>query len=341
MRSKNEKPNNRKSTQPLSWSKWMGPLITLLLITTFFTGTLYASDPTDGKVLGIRESHPSHPLTIDFKPYKNSYKVDEPIHFSVRGNQEFFFYLFTINRELNRAIMLIPGIEQKENKYPKNRTIPVPNKGLEFFSDRPGTEEVVALASTRYIDFDRKKFTKSGNFFTATPEVVDTQVKALGIRYKKEKRETEMVIKQVKLTIKGKPAPVTASVVVPPKPIVFVSSVGNRYHTGDVIKWVYGADHTGWVHLYSWNPDGELSFLKREKVNGKNIYDFKTKAIPPAGRHALVAVFTDDDAKRFQEKSIASLADETRSTKSLVMFSDQEKEPVYAVYRFDVSNGSY
>jgi|GEM_PF-3578625 len=103
-------------------------------------------------------STPTHsPLQVDLSTEKSYYRVGEKIKFKVRGNRDFYLYLFDRDANSNKWLSILP------NRYQTNRQIKyvgdykpnlVPNRGLEFFADHPGTERITMVASERYLDVD-------------------------------------------------------------------------------------------------------------------------------------------------------------------------------------------
>ncbi len=125
-------------------------------------------------------------LQIDFRADKASYRVDEAISFTIKGNRTFYLYLFSIS-EKGEAVMLIPGPEQKGNKYSANKSYRVPNPGHDFFADRPGRERIILVASTKWLDPGTKKYKSKGGFYTASADVAEATVKGLRISSRKQK----------------------------------------------------------------------------------------------------------------------------------------------------------
>ncbi|MEE9398030.1 MAG: DUF4384 domain-containing protein, partial [Methylococcales bacterium] len=82
-------------------------------------------------------------LSVELSTEQDSYRVNEAIRFKIRSNKEAFFYLFNIDPRTRKAVAILPNRMQsnRELRYPaaSNWNV-VPNKNLEFYSDRPGTE---------------------------------------------------------------------------------------------------------------------------------------------------------------------------------------------------------
>jgi hypothetical protein len=304
-----------------------------------------AAGAGEEKGIGIRDRQKT--FKVDFEPTKKSYKAGEAIRFRIKGNRDFFLYLFSINREQNRAVLLIPGARQTGNKYSANQAHMVPNPGLEFFADRPGVEQVVMVASTKYIPLQTARYNKSGDFFTATPDVADDQIKALRLR-PRDPQESQRITYDLTLQISGSSGavPVPRPGVVgrpgggnspPPaqgqRPIVFLSSDRDVYRLGERVQVVFGADQPGWIYLYTHEPGGKTVFLKKEQISGKGLHRLNARAERPAGEHALVAVFGKQGSQGPKEKSVDDFLDRGES-KGLRL--ETPETPPYAVLKFRI-----
>ena len=309
----------------------LATLLGLIAIAACFVAGLpqqtTAEDNPSGKTLTLRRT--DAPLKIEFEPLSPSFKVGESVRFRVKANKDFFLYLFSINREQGRAVLLIPSSMQEGNKYKADRTFVVPNPNLEFVADKPGSEEVVMVGSTRYLTLNTKGYKKSGDFFTATPEFAESQIKSLRIRT--TDKEEQPVVKELSVRITGKPHTVSVPTIEAP-PMAFISCDREAYRMGDRVRVAFGADRPGWVHVYVLEPDGKSALLKKQAVSGKEVYHMTAKAQSPMGSHALVAVFSETEAPD-TTKSIPGLKGETE-TKGLSLVS--EEQPPYAVYRFQI-----
>lgn len=284
-------------------------------------------------------------LDIVLEPKKQSYKVNESIDFTIRGNKTFFLYLYTINHELNRAVLLIPGQVQKGNKYKANTTYTLPNKDFEFYGDRPGVEDIVAFASTVYLDVDVNGYIKKEGFLTTTPEKADNQLKALGIRSKQKK--AEYAVKHLKLNIKDNALNSALSDQYAPvvkrennRPIIVLNSDARNYRTGDPVRIAYGADQDGWLFLYSYEANGKTSLLKKTNVTKNQLYSLKLMAVEPKGDQALIALFEKKQQKSFQKKSISDLFTENaldeKQGKGLQLAPNEPSLPVHAVVKITI-----
>lgn len=98
------------------------------------------------------------PLQVQLSTEKAHYRVGEKIRFNVKGNRDFYLYLFNRDLNSNKWLSILP------NRYQTNRHIKyvgghksnwVPNRGLEFYADHSGTEHITMVASERYLDVEK------------------------------------------------------------------------------------------------------------------------------------------------------------------------------------------
>jgi hypothetical protein len=83
---------------------------------------------------------------VSMKIGKKQYQVNEPIDFTVKGNQAFYLYVFTINKDTGKSVLLLPNAKTKDNRLKANKTYKIPNS-VEFVGDKPGKEQVIMVAS--------------------------------------------------------------------------------------------------------------------------------------------------------------------------------------------------
>lgn len=109
---------------------------------------------------------------VQFITEATSYVTDEPIRFQIKANKRFYLYLFNVSPITGEAVTLLPNRLQNNTQIqydPDQHWHTVPNPTLEFYSDRPGLERIIMVASTRYLDVDKLKHighTKSaGDFY--------------------------------------------------------------------------------------------------------------------------------------------------------------------------------
>lgn len=252
------------------------------------------------RVQGVKEG-----LSVSLKANKNSFKVGETIRFTVKGNKTFFLYLFSIDKKANQGVLILPNKLDKMNKYPAKRALIVPNAKVEFVADKVGTERLIIIASTKYLDLKTKGYKKAGDFLVSDAATVDNQVKAIRIQAAPEKinkTKNEVIVKEISIKITGKKRAATKS---SKSPLVFVSTDRREYKEGDAVRMVFGADAKGYIHLYLKQPKGKTVLLKKVKVNGKSMYHQKAIAKAPLGKHELIIRYTKNGKDSLKNKSKA------------------------------------
>ena len=289
------------------------------------------------------ETPDSEPLRVSLEPVKASFKVDEPIRFNVHGNKTFFLYLYSIDNETDEVTLLLPTRKgQSHNKYPANRILPVPNEGeIELLADAPGRERLLLVASTRYLPVESKWYRRGADYYVGKTADLEQEFAEKGIRVRgpDRTRDDKVVVKTVMVRIEG--ARQNGGSPSASANHVWLTTRGNRqdYAIGDPIVAVFGAGHDGWIHLYVVEPSGRYSRLKSYPVRENQTYRAKAVAADPAGKHALVAVYSEG------ERPVQALSSGDRA-KALSLLEtapkgvelvDDEPAPM-AVYRFRISD---
>ncbi len=273
-------------------TKFIVRLATIVIALAFLAPGLAMAQQAVPKQLYLRSADDS--LQISFEPVKAAFDVGEPVRFNVRGNRDFFLYLFSIDTENDQALLLIPNARHG-NKYPGNQTLVVPNPDVQFAADRPGTEKLVVVAATRYMDLDQAFAHKSGSFSATTAREAQYQVKALHLRPAAQKQQ--QIVQELDVPIVGAAAVPAPGV---DQPIVFVSCERDTYQLGQPVRIVFGADRRGWVSLFALNTQGRYDLLKTQAVDGDRIYRLTARADRPTGKQALVAVYSAEAGRAAQ-----------------------------------------
>ena len=112
------------------------------------------------------------PLEVRLKPSKSSYEVNETIKFQVKGNKQFYLYLFNIDLQTGQGVALLPNRLQTKQAilYPGDEQWHnVLKSGIRFYSDKHGDERIIMVASERYLDIDNlingSKAELTGDFY--------------------------------------------------------------------------------------------------------------------------------------------------------------------------------
>ena len=305
-----------------------------LLVAATMAGATHAdvslgADEMESKA--IRVGNPeSEPLRVTLEPVRESFKVNEPIRFNVRGNKTFYLYLFSLNDE-GDATMILPTREgQKDNKYPPDTTLPVPNQNApDFLSDEAGRERVIMVASAKYLAWKSNWFRDGADSYV-DKAALDEEFASKGIRIG-GKKDDNVVVKRLSVRVRGEGAERERSTA-----DVWLTTKGNRaeYAMGERIEAVFGAGNDGWVQVYVVEPTGKHTLLKTYEVEKDKAYTMRAFAEDPSGKHAFVAAYTEgepegDTLRGARDKSVLDVAAKG------VRLDDEPRGPM-AVYRFRI-----
>jgi len=300
----------------------------LILAASFSTSASALLVPSQDKLIGVRASTKN--LTVDIEPIKNSFQVNEKIRLRSKGNQPYYLYLFNVNPQTGEAVMILPNKLQRNNYYSQQSYI-VPNRDVEFYSDRPGVEQMIMVASRKSLKVDMGQYKSIGDFVTGKSAAFE---KSLGVRFNAPapaKVATDRVVKTFSIHVQGEriteqpsffgsllgaPASVDKN-----DPVAFIATAHNEYTGGEQFNIVFGANQKGYIHLYTIDPYGAYDFLKVVAVDGKSIQTLLIQAAPPYGKNTLVALF--DKNKAIQNKSFAGIS--VNSDKSLFVVEQAKR----------------
>ena len=327
---------------------WMLLTGIVLLSLMLCTGAIAATKNQAEKSLVIRTNKPVSAqadvqtvgqLQLVVTPNKATYKVGDTFSLNVKGNQDYYLWIFAMNENVGRGRMLVPGIAQTGNRYKANRTYKVPAGGsYEWFMDKAGVERLVVVASTRWIAIDSNKFEKNKYFYSTSYKGLETQLKGLRLL----SSPTQPVRTAADVLVTELNLPVSGSTAVPgftasnDKSVVFVSQDKDTYRLGETVTVAYGATKPGWISLFVQYPTGKTEFLKKEYVDGKSIYTLQAEAVLPMGSQELMAVFSVDKQAQFPIGDIRLYTDYFVSGKGLRLLPAPQKRPAYNVSRFTI-----
>ena len=334
-----------KTTRHINPIRWIAPaLLGVFMSAAAHAGVDLGTDEAEAatgegagaEAKAIRVDTPeSEPLKVVLEPTKDAFNVDEPIRFKVRGNKEFFLYLFSIDGEADQATLILPSKEgQRENKYPANRTLPVPNRGEpDFLSDTPGRETLVMVASVRYLPLKSNWFRDGADSFIDQAQF-EEEFAEKGIRVGSDRtRDGKVHVKKLTVRVRGEDRVADES-----DTPVWLTTTGNRteYALGDRIETVFGAADDGWVQMYVIEPSGDRTRLKSVPVKAGQAYTMNAIAADPAGKHTFVAFYSDDEPEEggMRRERDKSLLDATPKGVRLV----DDPSPIMAVYRFSITD---
>ena len=116
---------------------WIGmriAAIALALMTPMAASAIeLAVEEVESKAIRV-DDPTKEPLRVALEPVQDSFSVDEPIRFRIRGNKTFFLYLFSIDDETGDATLILPTKEgQEHNKYPPTAPSRYPTRARPTF----------------------------------------------------------------------------------------------------------------------------------------------------------------------------------------------------------------
>lgn len=289
-------------------------------------------------------------LDLSVTPNRTAYKVGDTFSINVRGNQDYYLWVFAMNEDAGRGRMLVPGVVQSGNRYNANSSYKVPSGGsYELFMDKPGLERIVVVASTKWIAVDVNKLQRNQYFYSTSYKGMETQLKGLRLlpgQGQTVRTAPSVVVKEMTLMVSSE-GPVSTPISNPVIPIpgfqssgdnsvIFVSQNKDTYRLGEVVTVAYGATKPGWISLFVQYPNGRSEFLKKEHVDGKSIYTLQAEAVRPVGSQNVMAVFSADAKAQFPIGNIGRYTDYFFSGKGLRLLPPPEKRPVYNISRFNI-----
>ena len=292
-------------------------------------------------------------LSVEMKTTKDSFKPNEAIKFNIKGNQDFFLYIFAVDQNSGNVTMMLPNAIQKGNKYSGKQMHRVPNANeIELISDRSGTEKIVMLASSKYLTWDTKGYTEAGKYMNTSNENFNSQLETLSIRPVKNDLKSankDMIVREILVTIQAdKPTGSALTLQLSDQqndpaqkveaplsdtPIVLLSLNKAKYSAGDDAYMAFAADRPGFIHLIIIDAKKRYTELAVQKVNGNQVYRLKAVTAKPKGKHQLIAAWTKEG--KLNKNDIPEL---TKSKgKSLEAFRIVDKNSmVYKVVDFKI-----
>lgn len=159
--------------------------IIMAVLTTTTVNTVYAETAVaDPKAIHLRErptATANSEVTISVKASKKQYKVGESMSFNVKGNDNYYLYVFNIDENSGDSVLLIPNAKTKNNYLKKGKTYKMPGT-VDFFSDAAGYEKVVFVATREKIDLDRINTKSMGDLSTTKTKALEGAFEAKAIR---------------------------------------------------------------------------------------------------------------------------------------------------------------
>ncbi len=267
----------------------------------------------EDKKIEIRQAQT---LIVDIEPIKATFTPNEKIRLRTKGNKPYYLYLFNVDPQTGEAIMLLPNSLQTNNYYSQQAYI-VPHRDIEFYSDREGSEQMIMVASTKKMEVNAENYQTIDTFIAGKSQQFE---KSLGIRFDAPKKATanpDVLVKSFRVNIEARVKPQTEATkpsffnglfgqtdaqieTKTPELITFIASSKNKYNDGDTFDVVYGANSTGYVHVYSIDPFGAYDLVKVTKVDGKSVQTLKLNASAPYGNYTLMVLFNKKEAINYK-----------------------------------------
>ncbi len=321
----------------------LASMVFLLIASLMVLIAAEAQETEEEKGIRLRrgDESSSSSLRVRFEPVKDVFEVGEPLRFEIRGNKRFFLYLYTTDPDTGQTVLILPNQRQKTNQYEANRTYRVPNPNVEFYGDEPGRERFTMLATTRYLEIDSARFSKSGDFLSGSTQDLEQEFESKGIHIRgpeRDRRGSNRVVKDVAINIEGYSSGRRDRGIgrddsgIASDANVFLSTEKENYAVGEQVRIVFGADREGWLHLYTTEPDGYRSLLTRKRVDANDLQHATARAQAPGGQHALIAVYTEDSS--FDDSLLDGMSEDKLAGKGLSLVSGGGDSLSSAVQRF-------
>jgi len=154
-----------------------------LSLSCLFAQTTVAFAEEDTKSIRVREAQAESGATVQLSvtSLKKQYKVDEPIQFKVKGDSDYYLYVYNLDPSTGDSVLLLPNKKNKNNLFKAGKTYILP-KGVEFFGDEAGSEHMMFIASKEKIDLNSANFQSVGNFGKAKTKDLEDVFTSKSIR---------------------------------------------------------------------------------------------------------------------------------------------------------------
>lgn len=345
-------------------------ILSILAVLSVVTASIYAPSALANnqqkmdKEIQIRNVM-TKDLSVLVTPAKSVYAINESIRFNVSGNKDFFLYLFSVDEKSKKATMIFPNKDHKGNKFKANHKNIIPNKTIEFYSNKQGKEKLMAFASTVYFDWNTKGYSEVGKFVQTDMNAFETQSKAFRIRARTQAapqvaqnnsstaqsenihiQSLYAVIgdhtnfgQQVSSQVSGMTNSFGSQVnqMINQDPAIVFSGTDKKvYKSGEVVSILVGANKPGVLHIYTAEPNGRLVPLTTQPVNGKGFETLQAEATAPYGIHALVVAFSKNSTLK-SKYLIEQYKKEALVGQSKGLRLIQKPEPIsYSVTEFKI-----
>ena len=138
----------------------------------------------NAKSIRVRESQEETGKSVQLSvtALKKQFKANELIQFKVKGEQDYYLYVYNIDPQTGDSILLLPNKKVKNNLFKAGKTYTLP-KGVEFYSEEAGSEHLMFIASRDKIDLNFANLQSTGDFGkTKTKDLEGVFSKSISIR---------------------------------------------------------------------------------------------------------------------------------------------------------------
>lgn len=251
-----------------------------------------------GKEIRI-ESGQESSIKVEFKTTKDSYEVNEPIAFSVKSSKDAYLYLFYASKKGWQQAY--PNKTEPANLLKANKTVTFPNK-VKISGNQAGSEKFMLVASSKKLDLSPKEIFDSP-YFDVDQDSLEGMTKSIVIESPRQPSMTAITesasgqaVKMLTVNITDKETGFLMSGD-EVRPLVLVSTDKVRYNLGDSVTIGYASEEDGNLKLVLVLPSKKTETLFAGKIEKGRFYRWNGKASAPAGKHAIVALFSPSSEK--------------------------------------------
>ncbi len=249
--------------------------------------SVHASDAVSSKALSMGESRPVDAKKFKFtiEPTKKEYRVKEPIRLKVRGEQDYYLYMWNIGED-GTETLLFPNKKQRKNHFAGGQGYVIPGLDSQpLFGDKPGKEKLRVVASARKVDLDYSGLNSEGDYYTGDAKSFKQQFGTKDIVWGGATATGDAEAQSSGRDSASK----TLVIKIGASDQVLLHTDRREYDVGDTIRIYYESPVNGIVTLAYKYEDGTRQILKRSKVDAGKVNVLEADAEAPGGKHTLLA----------------------------------------------------
>jgi len=144
----------------------------------------------DTKNIRVRESQESagNAVQLSVTALKKQFKVNEPIQFKVKGDKDYYLYVYNLDPKTGESVLLLPNKKVRNNLFKAGKSYTLP-KDVEFFGDEAGSEHLMFIASKEKINLNSVNMQSAGDYDkTSTKDLEEEFSKSIRVRDTKPER---------------------------------------------------------------------------------------------------------------------------------------------------------